>query len=86
VVAVSGSGFPANTSVPLVWKPGIGTGTAFTDGTGSFHMQMLVLPKDELGPRLLQAQPAGSGPSAPFLVVPISVEPAGGNVQLLFRR
>jgi hypothetical protein len=86
VVAVSGSGFPANTAVPLVWKPGIGTGTAFTDGTGSFHVQMLVLPKDELGPRLLQAQPAGSGPSAPFLVVPISVEPAGGNVQLLFRR
>jgi hypothetical protein len=84
VVAVSGSGFPANTAVPLVWKPGIGTATAFADGTGAFRAQMLVLPRDELGPRLLQAQ--GFTPSADFLVVPISVEPAGRSVQLLFRR
>jgi hypothetical protein len=84
VVAVSGSGFPANTAVPLVWKPGIGTATAFADGHGTFHVQMLVLPRDELGPRRLQAP--GFTPFADFLVVPISVEPAGGSVQLLFRR
>ncbi|MEA2564859.1 MAG: hypothetical protein QOD49_36 [Actinomycetota bacterium] len=84
VVAVSGSGFPANAAVPLVWKPGIGAATAFADGTGAFHAQMLVLPRDELGHRLLQAQ--GSTLSAGFLVVPISVEPAGGSVQLLYRR
>jgi hypothetical protein len=30
VVAVSGSGFPANAAVPLVWKPGIGTATSLS--------------------------------------------------------
>jgi hypothetical protein len=84
VAAVSGSGFPANAIVPLVWQQGIGAVTAFADGQGAFHVQMLVFPRDELGPRLLQAQ--GFGASADFLVVPISVEPAGGSVQLLFRR
>jgi PKD repeat protein len=84
VVAVSGSGFAANTSVALMWKPGIGTATAFTDGSGAFQAQMLILPKDQLGTRSLQAQ--GFGASADFLVVPISVEPAGASVQLLFRR
>jgi len=87
VVAVNGSGFPANTPVTLDWQPGIGTAAVTTSLTGTFTNRLvLVLPKDELGDRLMVAQTFGA--TATFLVVPPSISPGGhgGDLQFLFRR
>jgi len=84
VVAATGSGFPSDTPVTLVWKPGIGSATVTTDGHGAFKRFILVFDRDRLGDRLLQAQ--GFTATATFLVVPAPVAPPGGHdVQLLFR-
>ncbi len=87
VVAVSGSGFPANTPVTLGWQPGIGTAAVTTSPTGTFDNRLvLVLPKDRLGDRQMVAQTFGA--TATFLAVPPSVSPGGhgGDLQFLFRR
>jgi hypothetical protein len=87
VVAVSGSDFPANTAVSLAWQPGIGTAAATTSPAGTFiNRLVLVLPKDQLGGRLMVAQTFGA--TATFLVVPPSIAPGGHGAELsfLFRR
>ena len=84
VVAATGSGFPSDTPVTLVWKPGIGSATVTTDGHGAFKRFILVFERDRLGDRLLQAR--GFTATTTFLVVPAPVAPPGGHdVQLLFR-
>jgi PKD repeat protein len=87
VVAVSGSDFPASTPVTLVWQPGIGTAAVTTSPTGTFTNRfVLVLPKDQLGDRLMVAQTFGA--TATFLVVPPSISPGGhgAELSLLYRR
>jgi hypothetical protein len=87
VVAVSGSDFPANTPVTLAWQPGIGTAAVTTSPTGTFTNRLvLVLPKDQLGDRLMIAQTFGA--TATFLVVPPSISPGGhgAELSLLYRR
>jgi len=87
VVAVSGSGFPANAPVTLGWKPGIGTAGVTTSPAGTFTNRLvLILPKDQLGDRLMVAQTFGA--TATFLVVPPSISPGGhgADLVLLFRR
>ncbi|MEA2590643.1 MAG: hypothetical protein QOD62_474, partial [Actinomycetota bacterium] len=87
VVAVSGSDFPASTPVTLVWQPGIGTAAVTTSPTGTFTNRLvLVLPKDQLGDRLMVAQTFGA--TATFLVVPPSISPGGhgAELSLLYRR
>jgi hypothetical protein len=70
-----GTGFAPFSQVQLRWAPGLGGTTAVTDATGSFRVSVLVLRKDTLGPRQLNAGgPAGTA-SAPYLVVPPSMQP-----------
>lgn len=89
VVAVDGSGFPANTAVVLAWSPGIGRTPVTTDAHGAFTgRRVLVFPKDQLGPRTLTADPFPTA-TAGFLVVPPPLAPGGDGqdlpLQLLFR-
>lgn len=81
VTIVAGKGFPPNTALTLAWKPGIGSTSVTTDGTGAFsdHPQ-LIFPKDQLGPRALVATP--SGVTATFLVVPPPLSPGDSDVPL----
>jgi Tol biopolymer transport system component len=88
VVMATGTGFTPNQPVTLTWKPGI-TPIPLTPvvagPNGSFRVQVLVLPNDELGPRNLFASSAGSGPgnpsaAAPFLVEAGTAEPPLGPV------
>ncbi|MBF6606474.1 MAG: PD40 domain-containing protein [Chloroflexi bacterium] len=83
VVIVSGTGFAAGQPVSLTWSPGItptplGPIAAAPDGTLS--AQVLVLPNDVEGPRLLTASSIVAGASgvpasAGFLVVPHTAAP-----------
>ncbi|HEU5003804.1 MAG TPA: PKD domain-containing protein [Actinomycetota bacterium] len=82
VVAVDGTGFPASSAVALVWSPGIGRTTVTTDAHGTFTgRQVLIFPKDRLGPRTLTADPFPTATAA-FLVVPPPLAP-GGVEQIL---
>jgi hypothetical protein len=45
---------------------------------------MLILPRDRLGPRTFVAESAGVSATAPFVVVPPSVAPSGGDVATRF--
>lgn len=86
VVAVSGSGFPANTPVTLAWQLGIGTAGVTTDAGGTFtNGFVLVFPKDRLGPRQMVARIFNV--TATFLVVPSPLAPGAQSlpIQLLFR-
>lgn len=76
---VSGTGFAASAVLTLRWRPGIGEWKVTTGGDGSFRTQVLVLPKDVEGPRVLEVVDAGA-PPAPYLVVPGSDQPAFGGV------
>jgi hypothetical protein len=78
---VSGEQFPPGAVVTVLWEQGINGRpvevTVAADGT--FTASLLVLGKDQLGPRDVVAEPQ-SGPSfgpvrAPFLVVPGSIGP-----------
>lgn len=77
VTRVTGKDLPPDIDVLLGWDRGLGKKTARTDLAGLLNTSMLILPRDEIGPRLLQvhigrftfdAQPA-------FLVVPGSAQP-----------
>ena len=76
---VTGTGFGPSTTVLLRWRPGIGQWTITAGGDGSFRTQVLVLPNDIEGPRVLEAVGAASA-SARFLVVRGSQQPAFGGV------
>lgn len=76
---VTGSGFPASVTLTLRWRPGIGEWPVTTGGDGSFRTQVLVLPKDVEGPRVLEVLEGGA-PPASYLVVPSSDQPAFGGV------
>ncbi|WP_432957820.1 VWA domain-containing protein [Micromonospora haikouensis] len=83
VTAAVGTGFPPGATVRLRWQPGItATPDTVTVGAdGSFRTQVLVLRKDELGPRDLTAGRASGRAFAsvratePFLVVPRGLDP-----------
>ncbi|WP_305073000.1 LpqB family beta-propeller domain-containing protein [Micromonospora okii] len=83
VTAAVGTGFPPGATVRLRWQPGITTtpDTVRAAPDGSFRTQVLVLRRDELGPRDLAAARV-SGPAfgpvraaEPFLVVPRAFDP-----------
>lgn len=68
----------------LRWQPGITAtpDTVTVDADGSFRTQVLVLRKDELGPRDLAAARVSGGrafgpvrATEPFLVVPRGLDP-----------
>ncbi|MFJ4595814.1 hypothetical protein [Kitasatospora sp. NPDC088861] len=80
VTSVRGVDFPPGTPVTLTWTPGITAAAAptvpKTDGT--FAGQLLILAKDETGPRTITASGPGFSPvTTPFLVVTGSVGPPG---------
>lgn len=77
VTQVTGTGFPADAAVTLIWSLGLGTGTARADPTGRFSAAMLVFPDDGTGPRTLIAKSVGGMvlATAPFLVGQPPVEP-----------
>lgn len=79
VPIATGSGFPPGTTVTLTWNFGITVPTtAVVAPNGTFTTEMLVLPKDPLGPRDLVAAGTGFGAvTTPFLVVQGSAQPKG---------
>lgn len=83
VVVVSGSGFPPGAQVALSWTAGITPKLpiATADAGGGFRVQVLVFHNDVLGPRSLEAQPAGAAifepVTAPMLVSAPSAMPPG---------
>ncbi len=93
VTIATGTGFPANAPVVLTWSIGI-TPTPlepiFTDATGAFTAQVLVLPRDRLGSRTLRALATLSGvtatpATAPFLVLPGTAAPPVSGLIQVFR-
>jgi hypothetical protein len=76
---VSGRGFAPSRPVTLRWRPGLGQWTVTAGGDGTFRTQVLVLPKDVEGPRVLEVDGGGAAP-VPYLVVPGSEQPAFGGV------
>jgi hypothetical protein len=95
VVMIEGHGFPSGRAVTLHWAatPGA-TGaappfspvvvTATRDDGGFGPTPLLVLPGDVVGPRLADAQAdqPGISATAPFLVVPGSVQPEAMHTPL----
>lgn len=79
VTGASGTGFPPG-PVVLVWEPGLGRTTTVAGVDGTFAARVLILPNDRLGPRALVATGGGATAVDPFLVVPSSVQPSGGDV------
>ncbi|QXE33812.1 HYR domain-containing protein [Streptomyces sp. GMY02] len=78
VVLAEGRDFPAGTVVKLEWSEGITARTlpVRVGADGTFRTQMLVLRKDETGPRLLRAEGPGYNPlETGILVVPRSLQP-----------
>lgn len=78
VTSVRGKDFPPGTPVKLTWKPGI-TATAppaRPAGDGTFIAQLLILVKDQTGPRVITASGPGFSPvTTPFLVVSGTIVP-----------
>ncbi|MGH3623894.1 MAG: hypothetical protein ACRDQ5_19235, partial [Sciscionella sp.] len=78
VTLVRGVNFPAGARVRLTWRPGITAAAAPTvpGGNGRFTAQLLILDKDQTGPRTITASgPGFSRVSTPFLVVTGSIGP-----------
>jgi len=91
VTVVTGTGFPPGTPIALGWSAGITPeplAPIVTDAAGGFVAQLLVLPRDRLGPRQVRATLLGTpAPVAPatarFLVVKGTVgPPISGLVQV----
>ncbi|MFF2324769.1 MULTISPECIES: hypothetical protein [unclassified Streptomyces] len=78
VTSVRGKDFPPGAPVTLTWKPGI---TAAAPATvprrnGTFIAQLLILVKDQTGPRTITAKGPGFSPvTTPFLVVSGTIVP-----------
>ncbi|RLK61975.1 DUF11 domain-containing protein [Actinokineospora cianjurensis] len=78
VTSVRGVDFPPGTPVALTWTPGITAAAAPTlpAADGRFIAQLLVLDKDQTGPRTITASGAGFRPATtPFLVVLGTISP-----------
>ncbi|MDT9689868.1 hypothetical protein Q5762_16275 [Streptomyces sp. P9(2023)] len=78
VTSVRGKDFPPGTPVTLTWKPGITAAAVPTipKADGTFIAQLLILHKDQTGPRVITAKGAGFSPvTTPFLVVTGNVAP-----------
>ncbi|RKT55336.1 DUF11 domain-containing protein [Saccharothrix australiensis] len=78
VTSVRGVDFPPGVPVRLTWSPGITAAAAPTTprADGRFAAQLLILPKDQTGPRTITATGPGFRPATtPFLVVVGSVGP-----------
>ncbi|MER5203226.1 hypothetical protein [Streptomyces sp. NPDC002825] len=78
VTSVRGKDFPPGVPVKFTWKPGITAAAAPTvprrDGT--FIGQLLILTKDQTGPRIITASGPGFSPvTTDFLVVSGTVQP-----------
>jgi hypothetical protein len=72
VTSVRGTDFPPSVPVTLTWTPGITAAATPTvpQSNGTFIAQLLILAKDETGPRVITATGAGFSPvTTPFLVV-----------------
>lgn len=81
VTSVRGEDFPPGVPVRFRWKPGITAATAptFPRRDGTFIGQLLVLAKDETGPRVITASGPGFSPvRTDFLVVSGTVQPPDG--------
>ncbi|MFI1865449.1 hypothetical protein [Streptomyces jumonjinensis] len=78
VTSVRGRDFPPGAPVKLTWKPGI-TATApaaVPRGDRTFIAQLLILVKDQTGPRTITAEGPGFTPvTTPFLVVGGTIVP-----------
>ncbi|GAA4525426.1 hypothetical protein [Amycolatopsis samaneae] len=78
VTSVRGTDFPPGEPVTLAWSPGITAAAApvLPRADGGFVAQLLILPKDELGPRTITARGSGFSPvTTPFLVIAPSMGP-----------
>ncbi|MEU4267244.1 hypothetical protein [Streptomyces sp. NPDC026092] len=78
VTSVRGKDFPPGTPVTLTWKPGITAAAVPTvpKADGTFIAQLLILAKDQTGPRIITARGAGFSPvTTDFLVVTGNVAP-----------
>ncbi|MFI6090560.1 hypothetical protein [Streptomyces sp. NPDC051218] len=78
VTLVRGKDFPPGAPVTLTWKPGI-TAAAAPTRPGADHRftaQLMILRKDQTGPRTITAKGPGFSPvTTPFLVVNGNVQP-----------
>ncbi|WP_245931230.1 hypothetical protein V5P93_004421 [Actinokineospora auranticolor] len=80
VTSVRGVDFPPGAPVRLTWTPGITASAAPTTprADGTFTAQLLILTKDQTGPRVITASGPGFGPvTTPFLVVTGMIAPPG---------
>ncbi|MFL6118058.1 hypothetical protein [Actinophytocola sp.] len=78
VTSVRGLDFPPGVPVRLTWTPGITAAALPTipRRDGSFAAQLLILTKDQTGPRTITATGPGFAPATtPFLVVPGTFAP-----------
>ncbi|MFI8088179.1 hypothetical protein ACIF9R_07645 [Streptomyces sp. NPDC086080] len=78
VTSVRGKDFPPGVPVRFQWKPGITAAAAPTVplADGTFIGQLLILAKDQTGPRVITARGPGFSPvKTDFLVVNGSVQP-----------
>ncbi|MCX5108207.1 hypothetical protein OOK13_06660 [Streptomyces sp. NBC_00378] len=78
VTSVRGKDFPPGAPVKLTWKPGITAAAppAFPRRDGTFIAQLLILAKDQTGPRKITASGPGFGPvTTRFLVVAGTIVP-----------
>jgi hypothetical protein len=80
VTSVRGTDFPPGVPVTLTWTPGITAAAVPTVplANGTFIAQLLILTKDEIGPRVITASGNGFSPvTTPFLVVTGTFGPPG---------
>lgn len=80
VTSVRGEDFPPGAPVRFTWKPGITASAAPTvpGRDGRFIGQLLILAKDQTGPRIIIASGPGFSPvQTDFLVVNGTVQPPG---------
>ncbi|MFI9611269.1 hypothetical protein ACIHCM_06170 [Streptomyces sp. NPDC052023] len=78
VTSVRGKDFPPGVPVRFAWKPGITAAAAPTvpKRDGTFIGQLLILAKDQTGPRVITARGPGFSPvKTDFLVVSGTVQP-----------
>lgn len=78
VTSVRGKDFPPGVPVKFTWKPGITAAAAPTVplANGTFIGQLLILAKDQTGPRIITASGPGFSPvTTDFLVVLGTVQP-----------
>lgn len=80
VTSVRGKDFPPGVPVRFMWKPGITATAAPTvpGRDGTFIGQLLILAKDQTGPRVITARGPGFSPvKTDFLVVSGTIQPPG---------